>query len=135
MNETRLLGNLGADGELRYTQKGTAMLRLRLATEESYQDDSGQWQSRPEWHTVVVWGKRGEATAARCKKGRPVFVAGRLRTRKWTTDSGEERYSTEVVAKQLTVFSGYAPRDAAAAPPMEADDERGTDELGDDIPF
>lgn len=135
MNEVKLLGNLGADGELRYTQSGKAFLRLRLATEESYQDQTGQWQSRPEWHTVVVWDKRAESVAPRCTKGRPVLVAGRLRTRKWSDDAGQERSTTEVVAKVVKVFEAYA-KGGVGAPPRGADDDaRGTDDFGDDIPF
>lgn len=135
MNEVRLQGNLGADGELRYTQSGTAFLRLRMATEESYQDTNGVWQSRPEWHTVVVWGKRAEATAARCTKGRPILVVGRLRTRKWQADDGQERTTTEVVAKQVTVFSGYAPRDNGQPDHESQSCDSGPEAYSDDIPF
>ena len=135
MNQVILQGNLGTDGELRYTQGGKALLRLRLATEESYQDDSGQWQSRPEWHTVIVWDKKAENLAQRCARGRPLLVVGRLRTRKYEDKDGNERSTTEVVAKSVSVFSGYAPRAEAAQTGTAGQRERGTDELGDDIPF
>jgi single-strand DNA-binding protein len=130
MNEVRLLGNLGADGELRYTQSGKAFLRLRVATEEPYQDGSGQWQSRAEWHTVVVWDSKAESLAPRCTKGRPVLVSGRLRTRSWSTDDGQSRQSTEVVASAVKVFEAYARRveSGSLVGPMD-------EGSADDIPF
>ena len=128
MNLVILAGNLGADGELKTTQAGESMLRLRLATEENYMDDSGQWQQRPEWHTVIVWGKRAASLAGRCTKGRPVAVQGRLRTRSWEDKDGNQRKTTEVVAKAIKVYSGYAQAQAAEGGPND-------DDFEGDIPF
>ena len=136
MNRATLMGNLGNDADLRYTQGGQAYLRMRLATEESYQDKDGVWQQRAEWHSVVVWGRKAEVSANRCRKGRPVLVSGRLRTREWTTKEGESRTTTELVAQYIKVFDGYAKiADQDPVSDDAATEVRGRDERGDDIPF
>ncbi|MBX3182190.1 MAG: single-stranded DNA-binding protein [Polyangiaceae bacterium] len=100
LNRVMLLGNLGADPELRMTGGGQAVLKLRLATSESYLDKNRVRQERTEWHSVVVWGKRGEALAKFLEKGSRLFVEGSLRTSSYEVD-GQKRYRTEVIAREV----------------------------------
>ncbi len=100
LNKVLILGNLGADPELRVTAGGEAILKLRVATSESYLDKSNTRQERTEWHSVTMWGKRGEALSKFLKKGERIFVEGRLHTSSYEKD-GEKRYRTEVVATNL----------------------------------
>ena len=101
LNRVMLFGNLGADPELRTTQGGTAVMKLRLATTERYKDNSGAWQDRTEWHRVVVWGKRAEALHRILSKGSPIFVEGSLRTSSYDDKDGVKRYTTEIHANNI----------------------------------
>ena len=114
VNKAILLGNLGRDPELRHTASGKAVATLRLATNEQWTDQSGERQERTEWHSVVVWGRQAENCSQYLKKGRSVYVEGRLQTRKWQDKDGNDRYSTEVVADRVQ-FIGGASADAAPA--------------------
>ena len=100
LNKVMLLGNLGADPELRVTAGGQAILKLRLATTETYMDRNNTRQERTEWHSVTLWGKRGEALAKFLTKGERIFVEGSLRTSSYEKD-GEKRYRTEIVASNV----------------------------------
>ena len=100
LNKVMLLGNLGADPELKVTPSGQAILKLRLATTETYLDKSNVRQERTEWHSVTVWGKRGEALAKILAKGSSIFVEGGIRTSSYEKD-GEKRYRTEIVANNI----------------------------------
>jgi single-strand DNA-binding protein len=100
LNKVMLLGNLGQDPELKLTQGGQALLKLRIATTETYQDKSGQRQERTEWHSVTLWGKRAEALAKFLTKGTTVFVEGSLRTDSYEKN-GEKRYQTVVNASNI----------------------------------
>jgi single-strand DNA-binding protein len=100
LNRVMLLGNLGADPELRVTPGGQAVLKLRLATTESYLDRNNARQERTEWHQVTLWGKRGEALAKFLTKGERLFVEGRIQTSSYEKD-GEKRYRTEIVATNV----------------------------------
>src|SRR5262249_55001426 len=101
LNRVMLLGNLGADPELRYTQAGKAVLNMRLATTESYLDANKVRQERTDWHNVVLWGKRGEALAKFLTKGSTIFVEGGLRTSSYDAKDGNKRYKTEVHAPNI----------------------------------
>jgi single-strand DNA-binding protein len=100
LNKVMLLGNLGADPELKMTQGGQAVLKLRLATTETYLDKNQTRQERTEWHSVTLWGKRGEALAKFLTKGERIFVEGSLRTSSYEKN-GEKRYSTEINASNI----------------------------------
>jgi single-strand DNA-binding protein len=100
LNKVMLLGNLGADPELRVTPSGQSILKLRLATTESYLDKGGTRQERTEWHRVTVWGKRGEALSKILAKGSTIFVDGRIQTSSYEKN-GEKRYSTDIVANNI----------------------------------
>ena len=104
LNRVMLFGNLGADPELRTTAGGQSVLKLRVATAESYLDRDKQRQYRTEWHSVVVWGKRAEALARFLRKGSSVFVEGSLRTSSYEKD-GQKRYKTEVNATNIILGS------------------------------
>jgi len=140
LNRVLLFGNLGADPELRVTQSGQSVLKMRLATSASYFDkDSQQRKERVEWHSVTVWGKRAEALAKFLSKGSRLLVEGELRTSSWEDDNGQKRYRTEVNALNI-ILAGGAQRGAHGTEParnsgsqfQEGSDERGYE---DDIPF
>jgi single-strand DNA-binding protein len=101
LNRVLLLGNLGADPELRVTSGGQSVLKLRLATSESYLDKNRVRQERTEWHSVVIWGKRAEALSKFLTKGSRLFVEGGLRTSSYDDKEGNKRYRTEVVASNI----------------------------------
>src|SRR6478735_6558996 len=101
LNRVMLLGNLGSDPELRFTQGGQAVLNMRLATTESYLDKDKVRKERTDWHSVVVWGKRGEALAKILTKGSSVFIEGSLRTSSYDNKEGQKVYKTEINATNL----------------------------------
>lgn len=101
-----LLGNLGADPELRFTQSGQPLLSLRLATTESYLDKDKVRKERTDWHSVVVWGKRGESLAKILNKGSSIFVEGSMRTSTYDDREGNKRYKTEVIAHNILLTGG-----------------------------
>jgi len=107
VNKVILLGHLGADPEVRYTQGGTAVANLRIATNESYNDkNSGERIEKTEWHRVVAWGKLAEIVGQYLTKGRQVYIEGQLQTRQWQDKDGNTRYSTEVRASDLVMLGG-----------------------------
>jgi single-strand DNA-binding protein len=139
VNKVILLGNLGANPEMRFTQGGQAVANLRLATTERWTDKSGQKQEATEWHRVVVWGKQAEIVGQYLTKGRQIFVEGAIRTRQWQDKEGQKRYSTEIVARNIQMLGGRnesRPDEAGATVPPDdsvtADFGGGPD---DDIPF
>lgn len=138
LNKVMLLGNLGADPELRMTSGGQAVLNLRVACSESYLDKDKQRQERTEWVSVTVWGKRGEALAKLLTKGSRVFVEGGLRTSSYEKD-GEKRHKTEVVASNIVLAGGARP--AETAPRHGRNSGASAQEQGfpavddDDVPF
>lgn len=118
-NKVMLLGNLGADPELRSTAGGQAILKLRLATTESYLDHAKARQERTEWHSVVVWGKRAEALSRILQKGSRVFIEGGLRTSSYDDKDGNKRYKTEIVANSIVLCGGGGQRGESAGPAPE----------------
>jgi single-strand DNA-binding protein len=144
VNKAILLGNLGADPELRYTPTGAAVTTLRLATNEVWKDNDGNSQTRTEWHNVVLWRKQAELAGEFLKKGSKVYIEGRLQTRSWEDKDGVKRYTTEIIADTLTMLDSKADglsggqsesrsagtkEPAGAAPPDESFMEE------DDLPF
>lgn len=106
LNRVMLLGNLGADPELRTTSGGQSVLKLRLATSETYLDKNRQRQEKTEWHSVVIWGKRAEALSKILNKGSRLFVEGGLRTSNYEDREGVKRYKTEIVASNVLLQGG-----------------------------
>ncbi|HET9326249.1 MAG TPA: single-stranded DNA-binding protein [Candidatus Eisenbacteria bacterium] len=139
VNKVILIGNLGANPELRYTAGQQAVANLRIATTERWTDKSGQKQEATEWHRVVVWGKQAEIVGQYLTKGRQVYVEGSIRTRQWQDQQGQKRYTTEVVARNVQMLGprgSGGPDDSGVTVPA---DESLPSEFGngpdDDIPF
>ncbi len=155
VNKVIVLGNLGRDPETRYTADGAAITNISIATTRRYKDASGQQQEETEWHRVAFFGRLAEIAGEYLRKGRPVYVEGRLRTRKWQDKDGQDRYTTEIVAENMQLLGSRegsgsgadfdAGEDAARAPaPARAAGSRATApakpasnvaDLDDDIPF
>ena len=107
LNKVMLIGNLGADPEVRYTAGGAAVANVRLATADSWRDkDSGETQERTEWHRVVFFGRLAEIVEQYVKKGSQIYIEGRLQTRKWQDKDGNEKFSTEIVASEMQMLGG-----------------------------
>ncbi|QNI01558.1 single-stranded DNA-binding protein [Halomonas sp. SH5A2] len=105
INKVILIGNLGQDPEVRFTPSGTAVANLNLATTDTWMDrQSGQRQERTEWHRVVMFNKTAEIAQQYLKKGSKVYIEGRLQTRKWQDQNGQDRYSTEIVANDMQML-------------------------------
>jgi single-strand DNA-binding protein len=125
INKVFLIGNLGADPDMRYTPSGAGVCEMRIATNESWTHKSGQRQERTEWHKIVVWGKRAELCAKYLSKGRQCFVEGRLRTRSWEDKEGNKRYTTEIVATDVQFLGGGSGKGGSSGgdfpPPAEPD--------------
>lgn len=133
VNKAIIVGNLGADPEVRYTESGTAVANMRIATNERWKDKSGQQQERTEWHRIVVFGNQAENCGKYLEKGRQVYVEGRIQTNEWTDDNGNTRYTTEIVAQSVQFLSGGeaniggGSRRQSGLPPSSSEN--------DDIPF
>ena len=106
VNKVILVGNLGRDPELRYTQSGQAVVNFTLATSESWTDKSGEKAERTEWHRIVVWGRTGEMCAQYLSKGRSVYIEGRIQTREWEDKEGNKRSTTEINAQTVQFLGG-----------------------------
>ncbi len=107
INKVILIGNLGGDPEVRYMPSGNAVTNVTLATSESWKDkQSGQMQERTEWHRVVFFNRLAEIAGEYLRKGAKVYVEGSLRTRKWQDQSGQDRYTTEIVASEMQMLDG-----------------------------
>lgn len=127
LNKVVLIGNLGADPELRYTQSGQAVCNFRLATTERWNDRNGTQQEHTEWHRVNVWGKQAESCGDYLRKGRQVYVEGRIKTREWEDKDGNRRWTPEVTADRV-LFLG--PRDDSTA----TSGDRGRNSGGHGVP-
>ena len=153
VNKVILIGNLGGDPEVRYTPGGAAVANVNLATNESWNDREGQRQERTEWHRLVFWSKLAEIVGQYLKKGSKVYVEGRLQTRQWDDQSGQKRYTTEIVVSDMQMLDGRGdgamgggmggPQGGAApggGPPAGGGDYGqggggGADTEDDDLPF
>lgn len=149
VNKVTLIGNLGRDPEVRYSPSGAAVCNLAIATSRSWKDKtSGERQEETEWHRVVFYERLAEVCGEHLKKGKSVYIEGRLKTRKWTDKNGVERYTTEIIGQEMTMLgsrdadeNGSKPA-ARQAPPAQARPQRaapasgtGFDDMPDDIPF
>ena len=106
VNKAILIGNLGRDPELKYTQNGQAVANFTLATSENWTDKNGERVERTEWHRIVAWGKTGELCAQYLAKGRTVYIEGRIQTREWEDKEGQKRYTTEINANTVQFLGG-----------------------------
>jgi len=140
VNKVILIGNLGRDPELRYTQSGQAVANFTLATTENWTDKSGEKVERTEWHRIVAWGRTGELCAQYLAKGRSVYIEGRIQTREYEDRDGNKRSTTEINAQTVQFLggprgegSGSGPR--GSGPSSEPEPGSGPPAAGDDIPF
>ena len=154
VNKVILMGNLGRDPEVRFMPNGDAVCNFSIATTDSWKDKAGERQEKTEWHNIVMYRRLAEIAGEYLKKGRPVYLEGRLQTRKWQTKEGQDRYTTEVIADSMQMLGG---RDGAPAQESQASSQPDTknefdqtpsrnnqsgssnsssfDEIEDDIPF
>lgn len=157
VNKVILIGNCGRDPEVRYAPSGSAIANVSIATSRSWKDKTtGERQEETEWHRVVFYDRLAEIAGEYLKKGKSIYVEGRLKTRKWTDKDGVEKYTTEIIANEMTMLGsregggmgdaemGSAPaprstppaRSAAPAPkPAASKPATGFDDMDDDIPF
>jgi single-strand DNA-binding protein len=161
VNKVILIGNLGRDPETRYTTGGDAIANLNIATSEQWKDKNGEKQEKTEWHRVVMFGRQAEIAGEYLKKGRSVYIEGRLQTRKYTDKDGVEKYSTEIVGDRMQLLgsreggggdaefggggagsrtgggggSGGGSGGGGSAKPGGAAKRSNPDDLDDDIPF
>jgi single-strand DNA-binding protein len=138
VNKVILVGRLGKDPEVKYTQTGVPVARFTLATDESWKDQSGEKQQRTEWHNIVAWRKLAEICGQYLNKGKLVYVEGRLQTRSWEDKEGNKRYTTEIQADNLVMLSARTEETrqeksaAVGAPSNTSFEPEITD---DDVPF
>jgi single-strand DNA-binding protein len=143
VNKVILVGNLGKDPEVRYMPNGNAVANITLATSESWKDkQTGEQQEKTEWHRVVMFRRLGEIAGEYLKKGSQVYIEGKLQTRKWQDNSGNDRYTTEIVANEMQMLggrgggsAGYSADSAPASKAAPAPAAAGADDFDDDIPF
>jgi single-strand DNA-binding protein len=119
LNKAMIIGNLGRDPEMRYTPNGQAVTQFTVAVNRNYKDASGEWKEETEWFRVVCWGPLAERTAEYFRKGRKVYVEGRLQTRNWEGQDGQKHYTTELIASTVTGLDAR-PREEGAPEPSGA---------------
>jgi single-strand DNA-binding protein len=138
VNKVILIGNLGKDPEVRFTNNGRAVARFPIATSDVWTDSEGHRQERTEWHNIIVWGKQGETCGQYLAKGRQVFVEGSIRSRSYDDKTGNKRYVTEIVAQRIRFLGGGGGTRAPAEFDSNAPEDlgpAGAAPLDDDIPF
>ncbi|MGJ8662293.1 MAG: single-stranded DNA-binding protein [Marinicella sp.] len=151
INKVILVGNMGNDPEVRYTPAGAAVTTISVATTESWKDKEGNKQEKTEWHRVVFFGRLAEIAGEYLKKGSQVYIEGKLRTNKWQDQSGQDRYTTEILANEMQMLGGRSGdsgsggfgggQGAPAAPRAKAQPQQNNnpapnfDDFDDDIPF
>ena len=143
VNKVILVGNLGKDPEVRFTNTGSAVANFPIATSEQWNDRDGKRQERTEWHNIVVWGKQAESCGQYLAKGRQVYVEGSIRTRSYDDKSGVKRYVTEIVAQRIQFLGGGGGTRLPQQQGGEPSDEMGMGGMGgggqppmdDDVPF
>ena len=145
LNKAMLIGRLGADPEVRYTQSNTAVATLSIATSERFKDSNGEYQERTEWHRVVAWSRLAEICQQYLKKGSLVYIEGPIQTRSWEDKDGQKKYMTEIKALQMTMLdskgstggdsSGGAANKNAEKPLSSNVELSNFDDMDDDLPF
>ncbi|GKS69569.1 single-strand binding protein [Nitrosomonas sp. PY1] len=146
INKVILIGNLGKDPETRYMSSGEAVTNITLATTDTWKDKNGEKQEKTEWHRVTFYRKLAEIAGEYLKKGRSVYVEGRLETRKWTDKNGIERYTTDIIATDMKMLGSRTGSGSFEAPVDHEENAQdlntgaskrvgGFDDMDDDIPF
>ncbi|HEY3524178.1 MAG TPA: single-stranded DNA-binding protein [Candidatus Limnocylindrales bacterium] len=124
LNKAMIIGNLGRDPEMRYTPSGQAVTQFTVAVNRNYRDNNGEWQEETEWFRVVAWAQLAERTAEYLRKGRKVYVEGRLQTRSWEDQNGQKRYTTELIANTVTPLDPRPRDEGDPGPGFSRDTER-----------
>lgn len=134
INKCTFIGNLGADPETRFTQDGTAVCTFKVACSEKWKDKSGNVQEKTEWVPIVAWARLAEICQEYLQKGVRVYIEGKYQTRKYQDQSGNDRWTTEIVAREMKMLG---PRQGQSAPPEDNEDQYGRPpvDTGDDVPF
>ncbi len=132
VNKAIIIGNLGADPEVRYSQSGAAVANFRVATTETWKKQDGSKEEQTEWHRIVAFGRLGEICGEYLSKGSKVYIEGRIQTRKWDDKDGNTRYTTEIVAREMKMLSarGSGSSDSSGEEPPFPEPT-----MGDDVPF
>ena len=137
VNKALIIGNLGQDPEIKYTQSGSPVANLSVATSERWKDkNTGEQKEQTEWHRVVVFGRLAEIAEQYLKKGSKVFIEGKIQTRDWEDAEGNKKYTTEVVAREMTMLDSRASTDSSASSSdNSAKNTAKDDDFEEDIPF
>lgn len=143
INKVILIGNLGKDPEVRYMPNGNAVANITVATSETWKDkNTGENQEKTEWHRVVLFRRLGEIAGEYLKKGSQVYIEGKLQTRKWQDNNGQDRYTTEIVANEMQMLGGrgsgsaaFSEQNTAASGARSPAVAEGPQDFDDDIPF
>ena len=122
VNKVILMGNLGRDPEVRFMPNGEAVCNFSIATTDSWKDKAGEKQERTEWHNIVMYRRLAEIAGEYLKKGRPVYIEGRLQTRKWQTKEGQDRYTTEIIADSMQMLGGRDDNSSSQSSAPQKDD-------------
>lgn len=132
MNKVIIIGNLGADPEVRQVGNGNTVGELKVATTSRYKSKSGDWKEETEWHKVTVWGSTAQNCAKYLSKGRKVAVEGRIKTEKWQDKNGQDKYTTKIIAEKVEFLGGNSDHKSNGRQPQSVRNSGG---FRDDIPF
>lgn len=145
LNKAMIIGRLGQDPDVRYTQSNTAVANLSVATSERYKDKQGEWKENTEWHRVVAWGRLAEICQEYLKKGSQVYIEGPIQTRQWEDKEGQTRYTTEIKALTMTMLDSKGSGSGGGEAPSKPDNAQQVsssvdlndnfDDIDDDLPF
>ena len=129
LNKVMIIGNLGADPEMRYTQSGTPVCNFNVATTERYKNKDGEQVEETEWHRIVAWQRLAEICGEYLNTGSKVYIEGKIQTRKWQDKDGNDRYTTEIVAREMKMLDSRGSNDEQHREPAAEQS------VGDDVPF
>lgn len=139
INKAIIVGNLGADPEVRYTQSGSPVATFNVATTERWRDQEGNQQESTEWHRIVAWRKLAEICGEYLHKGSRVYIEGKIQTRKWQDQSGNDRYTTEIVAREMKMLdrreSSGGSHGGGSREQNYSDPSSSYSDMGEDVPF
>lgn len=140
LNKAMIIGRLGADPDVRYTQNNTAVANMSVATSERYKDKNGEQQENTEWHRVVAWGRTAEICQEYLKKGSLVYFEGPIQTREWEDKDGQKRYTTEIKALSMQMLDSRGSdsgsgKGGAKPQPSSVELDESFDDMDDDLPF
>lgn len=144
LNKVQIIGRLGQDPETRHLQDGTAVTNISIATTEKWKSKDGSKQEKTEWHKVVFWGRLAEIAGEYLRKGSMAYIEGKLETRKWQDQSGNDRYTTEIKAHELKMLGGNESGERSPSPRQQQNNagaagnggyQPSQDQFQDDIPF